>query len=362
MNHNAIWTIRSTGHSRFPYCVIVSRGKDILLQLYTQDKWPGTRGNIFCLRELKENVGKTEKGQIIESVSVISYKMYGKRLTIILDRATKKRCNFLFLTKKYKHKEGEYEQIFWQTQQGLAQHRPKYKLAYNKKEELTVFIDTGESYPWKFPLTNVIKQPLDAGDYAIKDKFGILAVIERKTFNNFVGEFRNLKKLHQYLSELESRKNCALVVEANYNDFLDKKKIAPYTPSFAAKAIAEIQSFHPDLPMVFCGSRKSAIIWSYNFFKSVSSQASSDFSEVIRDSVAKYGISRNVVSSEDEARRIIFTRMPDEFTTRQLKDFMPRLSPGKVRNILENIKSEKLLTSEMSGRNLVWKKINSKYQ
>ncbi len=358
MNYRVVWTIKSTGHSKFPYCVIVSKGKDILLQLYTQDKWPGTKGNIFCLRELKKNIKNLKEEQIVESVPVINYKMYGKKLTIILDRATRKRCNFLFLTKKYKYKEGEYEQIFWQTQQGLSQHRPKYKLAYNKKEELTVFIDAGERYPWKFPSTNIIKQGLDVGDYAIKDKFGILAIIERKTFNNLVGEFRNLKKLHQYLSELESRKNCALVIEANYNDFLDRKKIAPYTPSFAAKAIAEIQSFHPDLPIVFSGSRKSAIIWSYNFFKAISSRADSDFSEVIRDSVAKYGANQNVISYEDEVRRIIFTRMPDEFTIRQLKAFIPRLSLGNIRKILEKLKSEKLLFSEKSGRSLVWKKIN----
>jgi len=40
-------------------------------------------------------------------------KRYGKRLAIVLDRAINKRCEFLFLKKKYKQKEGEYEQIEW---------------------------------------------------------------------------------------------------------------------------------------------------------------------------------------------------------------------------------------------------------
>ncbi|MGC8900817.1 MAG: hypothetical protein ACP5OF_05100 [bacterium] len=44
----------------------------------------------------------------VERVPVVSLNRYGKRLAVVLDRAINKRCDFLFLTKRYKTQEGEY--------------------------------------------------------------------------------------------------------------------------------------------------------------------------------------------------------------------------------------------------------------
>lgn len=355
MPDKTFWIIKKTEYRKFPYRLTISRGAEIFLDLLVQDRWPGSGRNIFCIRP--DGSGETDEAETeIERVPVLNYSVFGKRLTVILDRATQKRCSFLFLTKGYKNREGEYEQIFWQTQQGLAQRKTKYKLAYCKTQETEVFVDSGERYAWNFPGAKTVKERLPIGDYAIKDKFGFLAIIERKTFSNMMGELGNLKKFHQHLCELGSCKNSALVVEANYGDFLNPKKIKPYFGNFGAKAIAEIQAVHPKLPVVFAGSRKMAAIWAQNFFNLAGAGNAEYLPKDLRDSSAKYGSEKTVSFSEDEARRTVFQNMPDCFTTKNLLENLPRLSNVRARIFLEKLKKEGVLQAEKNGRNIIWKK------
>ena len=356
MFKKTFWKILKTGHPKFPFRLIIAKGSETLLDLYVQDRWPGTRGNIFCIRASgRDDLGGTEVE--IENVPIVNFSSYGKRITIILDRPTQKRCSFLFLAKEYKSKEGEYEQIFWQTQQGLTQRKTKYKLTYYKTQELTVFIDTAERYAWNF-LAKIIKEKLPIGDYAVKDQFGFLAVVERKTFANLMAEFGNLKKFHQHLHELEVCKNSALVVEATYGDFLNAEKIKPYVGQFGAKAIAEIQAAHPKLPVIFAGSRKMAQIWAQNFFAAVSVKNSDYLSDEVRESIAKYGSERGAAFSDDEARRAVFSTMPECFTTRNLVDNVPRLSYLKSSAFLKKLENEGVLNSEKERGRIIWRKVS----
>jgi ERCC4-type nuclease len=350
----AFWILKKTGNPKFPYRVTVVKSGEAVLDLYVQDKWPGTKGNIFCLSatEREPYCGEEE----LERVGVVNYQVYGKRVTIILDRPIRKRCNFLFLTKPYKNKPGEYEQIFWQTQQGLEQRKTKYKLSYNKSSALQVFIDTQERYAWNFPGLDSIKEKLPIGDYAIKDDFGVLAVVERKTLNNLKAEFNNLKKFHQHLSELEAYRYSALVVEAAYTDFLNPDKAAPYQPGFTAKALAEIQVDHPNLSIIFAGSRKAAVVWAQNFFRTCLSKRRDNAPEKLKDSSAKYGTSHIADAPMDEIRRIVFQEMPEHFTTTQLKNCAPAHRQADVRRVLEQLKAEGRLQSDKQGRNLLWRK------
>ncbi|MDZ7611732.1 MAG: ERCC4 domain-containing protein [Candidatus Moranbacteria bacterium] len=355
MDKQTIWTIRKTDNPKFPYRLTIKSSNETLLDLYTQDKWPGTKGNIFCLRALS-GVVPEEEGEEVESVSVWKYGVYGKRATVILDRPRQKRCSFLFLTRAYKQKEGEYEQIFWQTQQGLTQRKSKYKLSYNRKENLKIFIDSGERYPWNFPAAEEIKESLPLGDYAIKDNYGILAVVERKTFNNFMAELGNLKKFHQHLSELGNCRHSALVIEANYDDFLKKEKIKPYTGFFAAKAIGEIQASHPRLPIIFAGSRKTAAVWTYNFFSNTQAKTRDKAGDYLKESAVKYRPSGSNLLAEDEIRRKIYEEMPERFTTSEMASQLPRCESQFVRNALNKLKKEGVIYSFRSGREIVWNK------
>lgn len=355
MSSQTFWTILKTEHRKFPFRLVISKNGEAVLDLYVQDKWPGSGKNIFCIRAVgREGLGGTEIE--IERVPVLRCSAFGKRLTVILDRAIQKRCSFLFLVRGYKNREGEYEQIFWQTQQGLAQRKTKYKLSYYKSQEMTLFIDTGERYAWNFSGANVVREKLPIGDYALKDRFGLLAVVERKTFSNFMGELGNLKKFHQHLTELSACKNAALVVEASYGDFLNPAKIKPYTGQFGAKAIAEIQANHSNLPIIFADSRKMAEIWAQNFFTTVNAKSAEYVPEAVREAGARHGANNKNISWEDEARRIVFSQMPDSFTTRNMADNLPQMTYVKAGQFLKKLENEGVLEKTKIGNKIIWKR------
>ena len=97
------------GGKRFPYRLKILEEDRVLLALKVQAVWPGAGTQVFCLRDSGQGRG----GEEFERVPVVSLRRYGKRLAVVLDRRVNKRCDFLFLKKPYKTKEGEYEQIFW---------------------------------------------------------------------------------------------------------------------------------------------------------------------------------------------------------------------------------------------------------
>ncbi len=260
------YVMEETEDKRFPYRLSIrDKDENSLLVLYVQDRWPGEKGNIFCIRE--ENPPE-KKLKEIERVPVKKLTQYGKRIVLILDRKLKKRCDFIILRKKYKNKEGEYEQIFWRTQKGIQERKMRVRFSTKKEKELEIIVDPRERYAWKFN-GKVIKKALPVGDYALMVNGEIVAVIERKTFNDMLHNFSNLPLMHQRLLELETYKYSALVIEATYSDFLNPKKVLYFSPSFCAKALAEISTLHPNLQVVFAGGRKMAREWSLRFFLAV---------------------------------------------------------------------------------------------
>ncbi len=99
-----------------------------MLILRVQDRWPAANRNIFCLRE-KEPLEEGEVLEEIERVPIVALQRRGIRLSVVLERGRYKRCDFLFLSKTYKGRPSDgYEQIFWQTQRSMVQHRPKVRL------------------------------------------------------------------------------------------------------------------------------------------------------------------------------------------------------------------------------------------
>ncbi|MCX7991513.1 MAG: ERCC4 domain-containing protein [Proteobacteria bacterium] len=285
---NLLYILESVNNPKFPYRLTIRHGNEIVLALRVQDKWPGQKGHIFCLREEKREFELPVEE--IERVSVVSLKRFGKRLSLVLDRPKNKRCDFLFLTKKYKNKEGEYEQIFWRTQKILKENRPKVKITTYRSGVLNVIIDSNERYPWKFPNSNVEKSKLPIGDYALKGQNEILAVVERKTFDNILAEFGRMAIFHQQLGELSVYKHSALVIEANYADFLKVDKLKFYNPNFAVKAIAELYALHPRLTIVFAGNRKLANEWTLRFFSAVLSHENDVPHDKVSEIVNRFGI------------------------------------------------------------------------
>jgi ERCC4-type nuclease len=341
------WYLYKAENPNFPYRITIKNGERIIVDLRTKDKWPGPKGNIFCLRQ---NPDIQEDFTEIEKVPILSLKRYGKKLIVVLERNVNKRCEFLFLKKKYKNKEGEYEQIFWRTQKGLTERGRNFKLYIPQKaKNIKILIDKKERYGWSFKCETK-KVNLPVGDYALETEKGVIAIIERKTFNNFVSEIANLQIFLQKLAELSKYKYAAVVIEANYSDFL--KKTEYYSPTFFSRAIGNIQAVYPSLPIVFAGSRKYAQNWVINYFQFVSMiEADTPLFTELEDKEKK--LTKLSISLEEK----ILSLAPVEFFIDDLKAILPNYSKMVLRKALKNLEMENKVSVSKKKNKLYFKKI-----
>ena len=88
---------------------------------------------------------------------------------------------------------------------------------------MTVRIHSNEKYPWRFPGAVTGRGAISAGDYALMDEDKMLAVVERKTFDNLLADFGIMPVLHQRLAELAAQNNHALVIEVSKVAFCNPK-------------------------------------------------------------------------------------------------------------------------------------------
>jgi len=265
-----LWILERCQNERFPYRLQITRGAIPWLVLRVQDRWPAANRNIFCLRE-KEAPEPGEVVEEMERIPLTAMQTRGKRLSVVLARGTYKRCDFLFLTKPYKDRPGEqYEQIYWMTQRSMQQRRSQARLvSTGSRQGFTVRIASDEKYPWSFANAATERGKLPVGDYALMRDGTIAAVVERKTFENLLGDLSLTPVLHQRVLELAAYEHSALVVEAPYEDFLTPKKVHHLNATFCAAAIAELYALHPQLQIVFCSNRKTANEWTRNYFGAV---------------------------------------------------------------------------------------------
>ena len=348
-----LWILEATKETKFPYLATITRDDKILLRLRVQDRWPGQKGHVFCVR-VPDEVDWPVLEEI-ERVPVTSLRRYGKRLAVVLDRPKNKRCDFLFLTKEYKTKAGQYEQIFWRTERGLKERKPRVKLSTYTNRELTIAIDSGERYAWHFPGHTTTREQLPMGDYALKDGNRLLAVVERKTMDNILHEFGRMPIFHQQLAELEAYHHAALVIEANYSDFLNPRKMMYYPPAFAAKAIAELHAYHPQLSIVFAGSRKLACEWAHQFFSAVTAHGDDTPHHKISEVVADYGTPPETGGgSYYDIRHAVETDFPPEFTKALLRETFPDVPPYTLQRVLRDLKKDGLIESHKRGKKSYW--------
>ncbi|MDR7420818.1 MAG: ERCC4 domain-containing protein, partial [Armatimonadota bacterium] len=299
---STVWVLETTGQERFPYRLSIRRGERTLLALRVQDRWPGGSGNVFCLRERDDSW--PDPIEEIERVAVISIGRLGKRVSIVLDRPRRRRCELLFLKKPYRNREGEFEQIFWQTEKGLRERRPRARfVAARASPVLDVAVSSNEKFAWKFPGCRVVRMSLPVGDYALLVDGLPAAVVERKTFANLVRDLSDLRAIHHTLAELATCPAAAIVVEATYADFLRPEKVRPLTAAYTSRALAEIAALHPGVQTVFAGNRKLAVAWTRAFFLAVATQRRDEPLPVVREALVEYGAASPQPATEFRIRR-----------------------------------------------------------
>lgn len=110
------------------------------------------------------------------------------------------------------------------------------------------------------------RRKLPVGDYALLDNERLVATVERKTFDNLLGDIGSIQALHHHLSQLSSQAGPVLVIEAQYGDFLNEKRLrgrwpAAHTSPGAGRALPHGPAPSPSsLPMTqrLPGSSSSA--------------------------------------------------------------------------------------------------------
>ena len=339
------WIIIKNNRGKFPFRLFILNEKEVLLSLLIQELWPGEKGNIFCL-EADNKFPK--EAEVIEEVSVKSFRKYNVKLIITLDRNIKNKCEFLFIKKKYKHKEGYYNQIFFRTQKGIRERKPRLYLPKANIREHTILISSNERYAYSFGDAKIIKGYLKTGDYALLSNTGeIKAVVERKTFQNFIKDISNINLFLLNIEALASYKNSALLIEANYYDFLNPEKVKPLKATTCSRLISEL-FVKSQVQIVFAGSRKAAQEWIKNYFSTIIAHNNTSSHPSIKEIPLKY------YCNKENGYEKILTLLNDEpMTTREISEKI-QVPINRVRHQLKMLHKSGFVKMEKSGRDLVW--------
>lgn len=351
---SAVWRVEAVDHDRFPYRVSITEGDQDKLVLRTQAKWPGPGSQVFCLRETE---APTQPLEVVEEVPVAAIRRFGRKLSITLDRNHNKRCDFLFLKRPYKNRPGEYEQIFFRTQKSLRQHKSRGRKNLFGEVSLSVVVDSRERYPWKFGNAEIWRRPLPAGDYALLHADRTVAVVERKTFDNLLQDIGSLQLLHQQFAELATYPHASLVIEAQYADFLDPKRITPWSAAHIGRVLAELAALHPELPVIYAGNRKFANQWALGFFEAVSRKLAEPATSEVAEVAATYNVSRATGGDEARVRYLVAHEMPDSFSVRQLQAMVPEIKITRLRTLLGRLRDDGVLQRHGHGRAARWHKV-----
>lgn len=129
----------------------------------------------------------------------------------------------------------------------------------NHGDAAPVIVDAHERYAYGFsgrPVT-VVKRALPCGDYALEHEGGLVASMERKSLADLVASLTS-GKLKFALAELAALPRAALVVEDRYSKVYT---LTPVRPALVADGLAEVQVAWPNVPIVFCETRKLAKEW-----------------------------------------------------------------------------------------------------
>jgi hypothetical protein len=352
------WLLHQGPAERFPYLLTIVRDGRPLLSLRVRERWPGPGMQIFCLRD---DGNDPPQGEPVERVPVRSLARIGRKLSVVLDRPTRKRCDFLFLTKPYRDGTGSYEQIFWRTEQAMRAHRSRSRpQLHHPAETLEIAVDPAERYAWTFPGSRVVRRKVSAGDYGLVVGDRVVAAVERKSFENMLAEIAALQILHQKLVELTSHPNTALVIEAQYADFLDPSRLArcgKWTPAYLARVFAEIAAVHPRLPVVFAGNRKLANGWTAGFFVAVAARLADHAPPLIAEAVAAYGRGEDGSGLDDRVRLTVLHELPESFALDDVRRQFPGQDPVRLRRVLGTLRLEGRVVCEGRGRAARWRRV-----
>jgi hypothetical protein len=239
--------------SSLPYLVRLPLGPAGIV-LKVRDTWPRT-AKVYAHRA----EGWPADATIVERVPVRSCIRRGAAIDLVLDRGRENRSQFVFTQARGR------EMIFWQSARTAKQARPNVAVptARAAGRVLDIVVDSHERYAWGFSeqQARTRRAGLVAGDYGVELDGTLIAAVERKSLADLVSTLTS-GKLRYLLADLSTLERAALVVEDRYSAVF---KLEWVKPAVVVEGLAEAQVRFPEVPIVFCETRKLAQEWSYRF-------------------------------------------------------------------------------------------------
>ncbi len=347
------WIVERTGHRRFPFRIRIEREGRTVLAVRAQSAWPGPGSQIFCLRETAPPA-EGERLEPVERVPVAHLARLGRKLAVTLDRATRKRCEFLKVEQPQTDGSPPREQLFFRTQAAALGHRSAGRVELRPAQGLTIVVDAAERYPWRFPGSETVRRRLPVGDYALLEGERLAAVLERKSLENLLVDVSRLRGLHQCLAELASYAHAAVVVEARYDDFADARRVGAWQPGHLLRVLAELQVLHPRLPIVYAGSRRSANVWAQRWFAAVGGHRAQPAVDLAEGSLPLFATPTADGGLDARIREAALSGLPDAFAFGDLRARFADAPPERLRRVLLALRREGRLLCDGLRRAARW--------
>jgi hypothetical protein len=241
--------------STLPYLMRLPLGPGLVFR--TKGTWPRT-GALYC-----HPVPLTdwpEEAEVVERIPLQSCQRRGGAIDVVAVRSREKRSQVVFTRARGR------DVVFWQSPRTRKQARPDVRLPTARAAglaDLEILIDAHERYPYKFSAqqVRVARRALPCGDYALDGSDGLIASVERKSLEDLVTSLTN-SRLRFAMAELAVLPRAAVVVEDRYSRIFALERVRP---AVVADGLAELQVRWPNVPIVFCETRKLAEEWTYRF-------------------------------------------------------------------------------------------------
>jgi hypothetical protein len=351
----AYWIVERTVHPRFPYRIRIEQEGRPLLAVRAQDLWPGPGAQIFCLRE--STFDPAEPLEAVERVPVAALSRLGRKLSVTLDRPTRKRCDFLKIDKPSADGTRTREHIYFRTESGMRAHRSSNRVELIPRTAIDVVVDSAERFAWTFPGARVTRRRLPVGDYALSIDDRLVAIVERKSLTNFLANVHEIKALHQQMAELGGYAHATVVVEAQYGDLAKPGKIGRWPPSHLLRVVGELAALHPKVPVVFAGNRKLGNAWTQRCFAAVAAAAGQNVPDLVREPLLRFDAVALDGGGETRIRVALLQDLPDGFTMADLRAACPDASDLRLRAVMGRVRTEGRLRREGAGRGVRWYRV-----
>jgi hypothetical protein len=241
--------------SKLPYLLRLPLAGGMVFR--TSGTWPRTKA-LYCYPVPAEEW--PEHPDIVERAGLRSCVRRGAAIDLVLDRGRENRSQIVFTKARGR------DAVFWQSPRTRKQARPNVRTPTARAAgiaELEIVVDSHEQYAYRFSGQQVttVKRALPCGDYGLVLDGRLIASVERKSLADLVASLTG-GKLRYALAELAALPRAAVVIEDRYSAIFKLDRIRP---ALVADGLAELQVRWPNIPIVFCETRKLAEEWTYRF-------------------------------------------------------------------------------------------------